>query len=493
METNIYFNHTVSEHYMEFKEAVLDEFLEPLIASENDKVRSSALSALAHFQSTDIQRILPEKAKQFTDQIIAAPDTSHSAVLAKLISHELDHMRRGLFAEDTSSNKDNNNNSTSEPSQTRSIRNAIGRKEDEAGAMIVKEWEQARTPPGLRAGYAVALLHVSNAHLVDRKMTGDTLTKAKWYRCMSTSLADIGLTDHLMVRISSISGWVSVFGAALISEEATFELRGTQILKDLLTRLEKSTVPGMTCNILLALAGFVITATRLSPSFGSSCASQVLDVLFSKYILSSDQSAGSIPTLLMSDEVQFAAYFSLGYIASCTISNEKMASRILSMLVDDVTTEDTGRKIGAVVDLVQLARGYAAGHFTAALATWPTKTQGIDTLGKTGISTLLDYCNRPSQQISEGRALGIMMGWASNNHATDMQDVTWFAKETLKLFIEQDSTCNMNTGILLGAPWVIAYSSTNGQYHEDISLLEQAKNIALRNVSIQQQARVSMY
>lgn len=474
---------------MEFKEAVLDEFLEPLIASENDKVRSSALSALAHFQSTDIQRILPEKAKQFTEQIIAAPDASHSAVLAKLISHELDHMRRGLFAEDTSGNKDitNNSSSSSEQSQTRSTRNAIGRKEDEAGAMVVKEWEQARTPPGLRAGYAVALLHVSNAHLVDRKTTttGDTLTKAKWYRCMTTSLADIGLTDHLMVRISSLSGWVSVFGAALVSEEATFELRGTQILKDLLARLEKSTVPGTTCNILLALAGFAITTTRLSPSFGSSCASQILDVLFSKYILSPDhQSAGSIPTLLMSDEVQFAAYFSLGYIASCTISNEKMAARILGMLVDDVTAEDNGRKIGAVVDLVQLARGYAAGHFTAALATWPTKTQGIDTLSKSGLSTLLEYCNRPSQQISEGRALGIMMGWASNIHANDMQDVTWFAKETLKLFVEQDSTRNINPGILLGAPWVVAYSSGNGQYNGDISLLEQAKSIVSRDVSI---------
>lgn len=472
---------------MEFKEAILDEFLEPLIASENDKVRSSALSALAHFQATDIQRILPEKAKQFTEQIIAAPDASHSAVLAKLISHELDHMRRGLFAEDTSSNKDINN-SSSEQSQTRSTRNAIGRKEDEAGAMVVKEWEQARTPPGLRAGYAVALLHVSNAHLVDRKTTtggDDTLTKAKWYRCMTTSLADIGLTDHLMVRISSLSGWVSVFGAALVSEEATFELRGTQILKDLLARLEKSTVPGMTCNILLALAGFAITTTRLSPSFGSSCASQILDVLFAKYILSPDQSAGSIPTtLLMSDEVQFAAYFSLGYIASCTISNEKMASRILGMLVDDVTAEDNGRKIGAVVDLVQLARGYAAGHFTAALATWPTKTQGIDTLSKSGISTLLDYCNRPCQQISEGRALGIMMGWASNIHANDMQDVTWFAKETLKLFVEEGSTRNINPGILLGAPWVVAYSSGNGQYNEGLSVLEQAKNIASRDVSM---------
>ncbi|KAI9496661.1 hypothetical protein BDB00DRAFT_102267 [Zychaea mexicana] len=482
----------VSESYNEFKDDVLFNYIEPLMSSDIDGIRSSALSALSHFPADDIMRLLPEKAKQFTDEVIAEPDEAHAKVLTKLLSHELDHMRRNLFKEDAPSNKSKPVDEEAQGQNTAG-RPPIGEKEAELTGRFVKAWEQAGTAPGVRAGYTIAVLHATSSHMNDTSSSaGNSITKTKWYRCMTTSIGDIGLTDHLLVRVSCLSGWVSLFETAFGLDDSTFEIKGTQILRDLLGRLEKSTVPGTTCNILMALTGFVLTAHRLSPSFGVSCATQMIDLLLTKYIVSTDQQQGSRSTLVMSEEVQFAANFCLGHIAGCAISNEKLATQMLNLMLDNATAENgTGRRIDTTVDLAQFARGYAAAVYTAALATWPTKTHGIDSLAKNGLETLLQYISAANQRVSESRALGIMMGWtAKMTRSTDMQEICWLARETLKIYTEQGSpSAQLNRGILLGSCWVAAYSAVDedGNFDSDTAqALQEAAETASNDSNMAQ-------
>lgn len=448
--------------------------------SENERVKSAALSALSHFPAVDILPLLPEKAKEFTDIIIASPTRSYAEVLVQLLSHELDHMRRGLFAEEAPTKR--TEEELTMPQQ-RSI-SVLSEKEHRIGNQFVTEWEQARTAPGLRAGHMFAVLHAANGHMTDKHSTAETMNKTKWYRCMTTSIADITLTDHLLIRVSSLGGWTSLFQTALGSDEASIEAKSTGLLKDLLGRLEKSTVPGMTCNIFLALAGLVIATHRTIPSFGVSCAKQVIDVIYSKY-LSTAEGTVQKSTLFMSEEVQFAVYFSLGHMAACIVTNEKKVGEVLNTLLDSVLDGQVGRALDSNVDLIQFAKGYAAGHLTAALATWPTKTPGVAAMAENGLHSLLDYCNAANQQISDSKALGIMVGWASRIRQKDMQEVYWFARETLKLYLERSS--NINMGILLGACWVCAYGAPtdDGEVDEECAnIVENAAVMATKDVSL---------
>ncbi|KAL0087967.1 hypothetical protein J3Q64DRAFT_1735427 [Phycomyces blakesleeanus] len=465
----------LSEPYIEFKNEVLNDFLAFLIQCSNEEVQTFALKALSHFTAVDIATLLPEKAKPYVSEIASSvhPSIGYANVLAKLMSHELDSMLRGLFKEE--------NSKKITPEETlEGKRNIVlvGEKEYTIGSQFVTGWENARVIPGLRSGYAISVLYTIHNH-VDRQGSSNTpenMTKTKWYRCMQTSIADIGLTDHIMIRISCLSAWMALFEKALVGTEADIEARGTVLLKDLTLRLERSTVPGTTCNILLAVTGLIVTAYRIIPSFATASASQIIDILTSKYIMKAGRST-SYSTLLMSEEVQFAARFSLGYISACVITNEKALTRLLDIFLQNVTEKTSTRSIDTSLDLVQFANGFAAGHFTGALATWPTKTPGINELVKTGIESLLNYCNMGTDEVSESKALGIMMGWASSIKQDDMREIYQFAKDTLRLYIDG---VLVNKGVLLGSTWVCAYGSSQEDQidEESANLLESAMTAA---------------
>lgn len=174
---------------------------------------------------------------------------------------------------------------------------------------------------------------------------------------------------------------------------------------------------------------------------------------------------------LMSEEVQFAAHFALGHIATCVISNESLTKTVLDTLLDPENSKKF-RNIDTAVDLVQFAKGYAAGHFTATMASWPTKTAELDALAKKGMYKLLENCNKPAHEISESRALGIMMGWASEINSQDIQEVYWFGKEMLTGYLEGAA---INRGLLFGATWVCAkgaLSESGALDQETLQLLE---------------------
>ncbi|KAF7724710.1 hypothetical protein EC973_000818 [Apophysomyces ossiformis] len=469
----------VSDPYVEFKETVLKDYLGPLMESSNSKVQSAALKALSHFSAADIMMLLPEKAKDFLGQMTSSeePNQAYSVVLVNLMSHELDHMRRGLFQEEVSKKKQ-------EKEMTTNRKISVGDKEHFLGGQFISHWENARTMPGLRTGYALAILTAAHGY-IDRATGANTMeaiAKTKLYRCMTTSIADIGLTDYLLIRVTSLGAWMTFFQSMFVGNEGDIEAKASLLLNDLLARLEKSTVPGTTSNLLLAIGGLITTAYQIIPAFATSCGTQFIDTLIDRYIM-----ADSVSTALMSDEVQFAARFVLGHVAQCVIVNEKNATKVLEVLLKNVGKSlVSSRNIDVAVDLVHFANGYAAGRYTASLATWPTKSERIDSLAQQGLNSLLEHCNAANQTTSEATLLGMLMGWASLMDRTDMKEVFWFAREMLKLFTEGKK---INKGIVLGVTWICSFAAlaSDGQIDEEVvNLLESASTTAANDNTLAQ-------
>lgn len=251
--------HVASEPYLQFKESLLIEYILPLIESEDKNAASQAMLALADFSAQDMASVLPEKVANFVMKACDNPIEHQDCVMAALISNELDHMRRGLFKEEATSTTKQSVVTEKKHTTMNEAGQAVGEREADLQTMFVNLWEDARVAPGLRSGYAIALLNTLDQPT--SKEAGNTLeviSKTKWYRFMITSFTDISLTDHLLLRISSVGSWESFFKHALSDAERDMESIVGILLKDLLSRLERSTVPGVTCNILMAMIGNIL-------------------------------------------------------------------------------------------------------------------------------------------------------------------------------------------------------------------------------------------
>ncbi|GAA5812128.1 hypothetical protein MFLAVUS_005578 [Mucor flavus] len=459
----------VSEPYLQFKDSLLQEYILPLVQSDNEYAISYALDALSNFPAQDIASILPEKAMDYILQCTnGKPNKNQHKVLVTLMSNELDHMRRGLFKGEAKQQQ----TLVEDPAHKIQVKNeggeVVGERELAMASSFINSWDDTRVAPGLRSGYASAILHiidqVNNPDNV-KGVTMEAISKTKWYRCMVTSFTDVSLTDHLMIRVSSIQSWKTFFKNALSGTENDMEVIVSFVLKDLLSRLERSTVPGVTCNITLALTGLVSTARMFIPSFAASCATEIIEVLMKNYIVLSG-SPLSHSAHLMSEEVQFAAKFALGHLAAFVINNDKLASKLYKVLMDSATsTNNKSRNIDTAIDLVQYANGYAAGHYIASLAMWPTVTEQIESMKDTGIQSLISYCSSPI--TADSRVLGIMMGLASKLKPTYMGPELSFAVGNLKSYLAGEG---INKGLLFGSTWLAAAGALNeNQIDYDIS------------------------
>ena len=461
----------VSEPYILFKESLLKEFIAPLLDSDHKEATSHALLALSSFSAQDMTVILPEKAMDYITS--CKLDKNQHRVLATLMSSELDHMRRGLFKEEFKQHKvtETTEQYTNEAGQV------VGQYETEMQSAFVTGWEQVRVAPGLRSGYANAMLHILDSEKTEPSM--ESIGKTKWYRHMVTLFTDVSLTDHLLVRISSIKSWQAFFKHALKGAENDLETIVQHTLKDLLLRLERSTVPGVTCNITLAMTGLVNMVRFYVPSFAASCAAEIIEVLIKNYIvLSGSPLSHSIH--LMSEEVQFAARFTLGHLAAFVISNENLIATVYTILMDSaVGNNNKSRNIDTAVDLVQFANGYAAGHCIGALAMWPTVTDTVEQFKVQGMNTLLQYCK--NLVSSDSRVLGIMMGLASKLNRSVMKEELSFATDNLKHYL---SSQGINKGLLFGSVWLASIGAIeeNGIDVEISGLIESVMTAAASDV-----------
>jgi hypothetical protein len=215
----------------------------------------------------------------------------------------------------------------------------------------------------------------------------------------------------------------------------------------------------------------------------------LIDILTTKYIIHGEVKPSSL--LVSSEEVQYAARFCLGHVAECIVVNDKMATRVLNILLQLATQcRPLKRNLNAAVDLIHFSSGYAAAHFSSVLATWATKSAAIEVLSVHGTSELLSYCNGSSDSLSDSACLGIMMGWASKFDQNDMKGVADFARQRLDSYAAAaaggggDTTVNL--GLLLGAPWICsygAYDDNGGLDSAMVDALAQAAAMAHTDVS----------
>jgi hypothetical protein len=216
------------------------------------------------------------------------------------------------------------------------------------------------------------------------------------------------------------------------------------------------------------------------PSFAFICANDVIQVLMTNYIALSG-SPLSHSAHLMSEEVQFAARFALGHFAPFVISNEKSSEMVFNVLMDAaVNTNNKFRSIDTAVDLVQFANGYAAGHFSASLATYPTPTPLVESMKTNSLQMLLGYCS--SQPASDSRIIGILMGLASKLSPEVMGDELAFAKAGLQAYLLGES---ISKGRLLGSTWLCAVGALQEDHvdYELSALVESIVAAASNDVS----------
>ncbi|KAI8984419.1 hypothetical protein BDF20DRAFT_935163 [Mycotypha africana] len=459
-------HHDISELYLQFKEGLLVNFITPLISSTDKNAAQLAMHALANFDAQDIAIILPEKAADYVKETVPDDDNpieGQDRVLSTLITHEIEHMRRGLFKEENVSHKQQQQLQQKADIDEKLVTNdagqVIGEREFELQSLLTQMWDTTKVAPGLRSGYAIAMLHTSEfSPSKDPKDTLEALSKMKWYRFLNTAFTDVSLTDHLLLRISSVSSWVAFFNNALADVKNDIEITVSLLLKDLLSRLERSTVPGVTCNIILSIAGLIQMVRVYSLSFAASCASNVIEVLMKNYVVLSG-SPLSHSAHLMSEEVQFAARMAVGFLAVSIIGNDKLMRSVNSLLISSaVAAEHKHRNIDTAVDLVQFANGFAAGHFIGALAAYPTKTALTNDLWKNGVTKLLDYC--ASTNVSDSRVMGILMGLASTLKSEFMDQELAFASQNLAKYLSGGSVAK---GALFGSTWLCAVGAMQGE------------------------------
>ncbi|KAK3804775.1 MAG: hypothetical protein J3Q66DRAFT_446211 [Benniella sp.] len=180
--------------YLDLRKAVLMNYIQPLLSSD-PKVLVYVLIALSCFTATENLHILETglPSQYIRERILVSSDTlvvnEYSLVIGKLVRHELQHMRRGLYKD----------------------------------AAFKKATPEAQTGPQeldrlqglLRLCQAMSSIN-GTATTTEGGEEGDrsaeTIRVRQSYRNMMTALKDVSFTDHLVERISALEGWTSLFG-----------------------------------------------------------------------------------------------------------------------------------------------------------------------------------------------------------------------------------------------------------------------------------------
>jgi hypothetical protein len=453
------------------RQTILNEYLALHIKSNDIEIKKAALSSLSCFQATDIMSIMEERPKDNINAMLSDSKVQeYSSLLAKLMTHELDHMRRGLFKEGDAVRNNQESNEKKMAQRPSSDERQIMQR-------IESSWKDFSVSPGLRSGFALASLFTYNT-----TNTAATRSPDDWKRHMAAALTDISLSDHLLVRIGSFAAWQGFFEDAIGSDIATAERQTEVVIDDLLKRLAASKVPGMICNILMALTGCLLTLHKISASASTTTATKILDHLFSNYFVSKVTKSPAATSLILNEDVQFAIRFCIGNIAECVVSNERMIKSIVDQLSEDMSQYKSKVSIDTTVELQAFASGYALAHLSSVMRAYPTKTEEIDVLSLDVTVHLLQLCT--GFYASESTSLGVWMGFASRLDSQGMTDVTDDARRVLRDYANGISK-SINKGNLAGAFWLEAYAfaqNPDNVSEEEIELVLQVASMHVNDV-----------
>ncbi|KAF9216853.1 hypothetical protein BGZ59_007738 [Podila verticillata] len=506
--------------YLDLREAVLENYIKPLLMSENPEILAAAWKALSAFHAQEIVTVLPVESPTLLVRqlILEAQDTlvvdEYSLVLDKLVRHELLHMRRGLFKDAASKKATTEVNGASELDRMEGVLSVVS-------TNILQKWQSGDVNPGLRIGYALSSLLCSSA--VDRlpsqafgnnqpqDATEDASIGAirarQGYRNVVTALTDVALTDHLVERISAMEGWTALFDNLWVANDDAQTLQITEtLISDLYKKITDGYVPAHCANAVLAITGIILSLHRHSHP-----ASTVQSSLLAKHLLQHFAQQDTASDIGASDEVQFAVLVSLSFITPLAAVDEKLVRSILGVFTDRLEKDSENSVTSSeLFSWSTFAAGWAFCNLLSGLVDSPTKTAELNEICQQTLQQLLAVLE--SERTSFALVLGALMALprltsaiASSSSLTinkdgvvslevaAVQKVKASARQDLDAFLEnqQCAFTPQRLARLLGAPWVIAFSdrtaSTPTERKEDTELLDRVLLAATSRRDLQPQ------
>ncbi|KAF8940965.1 hypothetical protein BGZ58_003697 [Dissophora ornata] len=494
--------------YLDLREAVLNNYIQPLLASEDPEVLAAALKALSSFTAPEILPILPTESPSLyiRERILEAQDhlvvDEFSLILDKLVRHELQHMRRGLF-KDAAFKKATPDaaSGTLELDRLQGVLTVVS-------SNILQKWQSGDVNPGLRIGYALSSLLCSSVveklPSASRNNNNDDPTgevddsleairARQSYRNVMTALTDVTLTDHLVERISALEGWTALFDNMWVSSDDTQTLVIAEtLIGDLYKKITDGYVPAHCANALFAITGIILSLHRHSHP-----ASTVQSSMLAKHLLQNFVRPESLSDVGGSDEVQFAVLVSLSFVTPLAAVDEKLVASVLGVFTDRLQTDAANTNTSSEIsNWATFAAGWAFCNVLAGLVGSPTKTAELNEICQQTLQQLLAVFELNTASFA--LTLGILIAFprlsvaiassSSQTHKSGaggaeveaVQRIKTMARNDLEAFLEnqQQASSAQSLARLLGAPWVIAFSdrteASSEERKADTELLDRA-------------------
>ncbi|CAG8453321.1 807_t:CDS:10 [Diversispora eburnea] len=472
---------------------------------------SEGLLTLSHFFVPDIlSKVFPESPKILSSILFCDSDEGINLcqmeewqfVLSKIISHEIENLRRGLFkgvkvgdVKGDGKLISDNLNVSEFKKNNKQIITSIGDK-------IVNDWESGLVNPGLRVGYALAslicyqpsinkkqeLISSSQDQQIDLKST-------RFYKLMVNAIQDITLTDHWLIRLSIVLEWWNFFEMGLqellsihTSINRYYGNKDEVIIKklweDLMKRLDDVKFP-ITCqNIILALSGYCLALKSLNIVSAQEHAINTLNrilELLKQYDDDKNLHQNQISTLFVNEEVQFAIIMALGYLSSLIILDEKLIREVIDLLISKLneSPSETSR-------WTFLGAGYALGtllsHISSSNEMKKMSSEIVSFLGELLTNnTLNDDQELTESTVSIDYSLGIMIGLSKINYndEEELEPIYQKALFNLKEFVEKNGKINKDVKKnIAGAAWLVGFSEGKEVTEEIVELLGKVVKIS---------------
>ncbi|GJJ76671.1 hypothetical protein EMPS_09030 [Entomortierella parvispora] len=481
--------------YLELREAILANYIKPLLSSENPDVLATGLKALGAFHATEIMDLLDVESplifirKSILDAQEPMVVDEYSQILDKLVRYELLHMRRGLF-KDVATKKATPDTltGTQEIDRLNGVLSVVSYN-------LLQKWQTGDVNPGLRIGYALSSLLCSSVveKLPSSKVMATTdapteddsvqaIRARQSYRNVMTALTDVSLTDHIVERITALEGWTALFDNIWIpNDDAQTLIIAETLIGDLHKKLTDGYVPAHCANALFAITGIILSLHRHSHP-----ASTVQGSLLAKHLLQNYVHPESLTEVGRSDEVQFAVLVSLSFITPLAAVDEKLVRQVLGVftarLEEDSANPNTSSEI---TSWATFGTGWSLCNLLAGLVDSPTKTAELNEICHQTLAQLLAVLeiNTASFTLTLGLFIAFSRlssaiassspqknkGKSEDSDVEAIQKIKDMARKDIESFLndQQQVFSPQTLARFLGAPWVLAFSDRTESSPED--------------------------
>ncbi|KAF9436913.1 hypothetical protein BGZ76_002577 [Entomortierella beljakovae] len=496
--------------FLELREAILEGYIKPLLTSDDPEILSASLKALSSFTASEIFPILPDESPilYVRERILEADDTmvvdEYSLILDKLVRHELQHMRRGLFKDAVFKKAaPEAHQGTQEIERLQGVLTVVSNS-------ITQKWQSGDVNPGLRIGYALSSQLCSS--VIGKRVesenqdSAETIRVQQNYRNVMAALTDVALTDHLVERISALEGWTALFDNMWApGDDVQTQTIAETLISDLYKKVSDGYVPAHCANAIFAITGTILSLHRNSHPL-----STVQSSVLANYLLQSYVRPETFSDVGGSDEVQFAVLVSLSFIIPLAAVDEKLVTSVIEVFSERLQADAASPSTSSDLSTwAAFATGWAFCNLLTGLVDAPTKTSELNEICHQTLRQLLAVLEANSTSFA--LTLGILIAFprlsvavtssgsmtsktsSASEEAETVLKVIAMARNDLENFLSNQQQVYAAHALarLLGAPWVIAFSDRTATSPEDrkkdTGLLDQALLIATSRRDLQSQ------